>query len=135
VEKFKLCGRLDASYTVECALIMPMVLLVIVGSIYITAHYHNKAALQAAACRSAVTAAEASPILFFSEAGRSAVEEGEDSVRTEYSRKTNAFSGNTVWEVTAEAVYEKQKPVTYIWLCRKAGELAEAAIGGNDDGK
>lgn len=101
------------SYTVELALLTPLLLLTLVGSIYIVMHFHNSASLAAGACEIAVSGkadTELAPLLFSPPAVPSI--SANASARSVRFDSFTLWHGGRLWGISRGATYEKARPVT-----------------------
>ncbi len=113
------------SFTVEAALLMPLILMVILSAIYLTAHTANRASLAAFACEQAISGhAQKTPELFAAGKVTRKETDTEKERSVTYLSNTVYFSGETIWEMEVAAVYKKVKPVSFIRKIRAAGKLA-----------
>ena len=120
--KYKLRGAL----TVEAALIMPVIFLVVFMSLYLTIHIHNRMWIGAYAAEQAVSGhIQPDPELLF--AGKITSERSESgsarSVRI--SGETVYFTGQVLWSTDASARYDICRPLPYLWKIKAAKELTE----------
>ena len=120
-----------ASYTVELALLMPLLLLTLVGSIYIVMYFHNNASLAVGACEIAVSGKEDAelPPLLFSPPAVPSVSANASSRSVRFDSFTHWYSGR-IWQMSRSATYEKARPITAM---NKMRALKKAAKG--DEGE
>ena len=120
--KYKLMGSL----TVEAALLMPVIFLVVFMSLYLTVHIHNRVWTGACAAEQAVSGrVQPDPDLLF--AGKMTSERSEsDSARSVLIRgETVYFTGQVLWSTDASARYEICRPLPYLWRIKAAKGLTE----------
>ncbi len=123
--KYKLMGSL----TVEAALLMPVIFLVVFMSLYLTVHIHNRVWIGACAAEQAVSGrVQPDPDLLF--AGKMTSERSEsDSARSVLIRgETVYFTGQVLWSTDASAAsarYEICRPLPYLWKIKAAKGLTE----------
>lgn len=117
-----------ASYTVELALLVPVLLLALLGSIYMVMHFHNSASLQAGACEIAVTgkADTTIPPLLFSPSAAPNISENAASRSVSFDSYTAWYGGETR-TLSRNARYEVSRPVTAMNLVR-AGKKAVGVL-------
>ena len=120
--KWEFCLR--ASFTVETALIMPIVIFTVFMSVYITAHIHNRAYLTARAAEQAISGRERETPAFF--AGGEIIVSGKDS-KTERVVSGEAgtfyYTGSQLWMIKVKETYKKYRPVEMIRVKRAAEKL------------
>ena len=118
--KYKLRGSL----TVEAALLMPVIFLVIFMCLYLTIHIHNRVWIGAYAAEQAVSGhMQPDPELLF--AGKMISERSESgSARSVLIRgETVYFTGQVLWSTDASARYEICRPLPYLWKIKAAKRL------------
>ena len=109
--KYKLMGSL----TVEAALLMPVIFLVVFMSLYLTVHIHNRVWIGAYAAAQAVSGrVQPDPDLLF--AGK---------MTSERSESDSARSVQVLWSTDASARYEICRPLPYLWKIKAAKGLTE----------
>ncbi|HUM84657.1 MAG TPA: hypothetical protein PLN48_12930 [Lachnospiraceae bacterium] len=119
-----------ASFTIEMALIMPVILLVVFSGIYLMAHVRNRAFLTASACEQAVSGHDPeTPALFAAVDPARSKEDSEERRTVSFKAGTIYFSGQALWDIKAEGTYEKIKPVTFIRKFLAARQLVEPQDG------
>ncbi len=122
----KMKYRLSGSLTVETALIMPVIFLVVFMSLYLTIHIHNRIWIGAYAAEQAVSGhIQPDPALLF--AGKITAERSEsDSERSVLIRgETVYFNGQTLWSADASAHYDICRPVPYLWKMKAVKKLTD----------
>lgn len=116
---------MQASYTVEAALVFPVILLAVIGCLYLDFHVHSRACLTAASCEQAITGHDpANPDLFGVFHLTREKTEGENKRRVAFSAETIAAFGSWKWEMEEAGTYEIQKPVKRIREIKAAEETA-----------
>ena len=117
------------SATVETAMIMPVILLVVMGGLYMTFHVHNRAFLALYAIEQAVSGHEQpSPDLTALSTPERGGEDGKERRKVSYTAES-AFFGGPALPIQVNAVYEKVKPCAAIWEMKAFGELAQRERG------
>ena len=114
------------SLTVEAALLMPVIFLVVFMSLYLTVHIHNRVWIGAYAAEQAVSGrVQPDPDLLF--AGKITSERSESgSARSVLIRgETVYFTGQVLWSTDASARYEICRPLPYLWRIKAAKGLTE----------
>ena len=120
-----------ASYTVELALLTPLLLLALVGSIYIVMYFHNNASLAVGACEIAVSGKDDTqlPPLLFSPPAAPIVSANASSRSVRFDSMTRWYSGR-IWKMSRSATYEEVRPITTM---NKMRALKKAAKGDEED--
>ncbi|MBP3878723.1 MAG: pilus assembly protein [Lachnospiraceae bacterium] len=117
---------LTGSLTVETALLMPVLFLVVFMCIYLTVHIHNRMWIGAYAAEQAVSGrVQPDPELLFSGKMTSERSESDRQRSVHISGETVYFNGQTLWSTDASAQYEICRPVPYLWRIKAARELIE----------
>ena len=119
-------ASLPASVTVESALLLPSVLLVLLLMLYLMAHVHDRSALLSSACEQAAAGTEREvSVLFLNESySRSGSEtRAERSVRYELS--TAPLLSGSVFQEELEAVYERIEPSAFMHLASALHEQVQ----------
>ena len=112
------------SVTIETALIMPVLLLTILSSLYLTIHIRNGVCMTASCIEQAISGRQQSnPALFFSGNFSKSEEESSSQRTISMSAATFYFSGQLLWETSSKRTYRKYYPVTYLRKIRGAGKL------------
>lgn len=130
------------SMTVEAACLMPLILLVIMGLLYLTFFVHNRAWLTAAACESAVSGSmegikkdgavydtarmrsvELGNTGFFGAENLSTQTNAGKEVRVTYDLDTISSYGNLSWHLRAEGKAAVVRPVGWIRKLRILRQL------------
>ena len=108
-----------AAFTVEAALIMPVILMVILSATYLCVHVHNRNYLRAYAIEQSISGhVQPDPKLLFSSdisAGRT---DGGNMRTVSYTAGTVYYTGRKIYSISEHAGYRKVKPVTYLWRMR-----------------
>lgn len=104
-----------ASFTVETAMIMPVIIFTLVMSVYLTAHEMNRAVLSLSCGEQAISGHEQNPQVLFA-AGevswnrRDSEKEREVSVTS----GTVKYTGENLFQIEENASYQKINPVSRI---------------------
>ena len=117
---------LRGSLTVEAALLMPVIFLVVFMSLYLTVHIHNRMWICAYAAEQAVSGhIQPDPELLF--AGKMVSERSEsDTQRSVCIRgETVYFTGQVLWGAEVSACYDICRPVPYLWKIKAAKGLVD----------
>ena len=117
---------LRGSLTVEAALLMPVIFLVVFMSLYLTVHIHNRMWICAYAAEQAVSGhIQPDPELLF--AGKMVSERSEsDTQRSVCIRgETVYFTGQVLWGAEVYACYDICRPVPYLWKIKAAKGLLD----------
>ena len=117
---------ITGSLTVEAALLMPVIFLVVFMSLYLTIHIHNRMWIGAYASEQAVSGhIQPDPELLF--AGKMTSERSESgSARSVLiSGETVYFTGQALWRTEASARYDICRPLTYLWKIKAAKRLTD----------
>lgn len=118
-----------ASFTIETALIMPVIIFTLLMSFYFTVHEMNRAVLSLSCGEQAVSGQVQNPQVLFAA--------GEVSFRRDDSEKernisvtsgTVKYTGETLFTISESASYEKARPVSRI---RKWQALRNMGSGGS----
>ncbi|MDO4804056.1 MAG: hypothetical protein Q4A32_04470 [Lachnospiraceae bacterium] len=105
----------QASVTVEAALIMPVLLLTILSSLYLTMHVRNGTCMTASCIEQAISGRDQeNPALFFAGEVERNKEESDSQRKISMSAGTFYFSGQLLWRTSSERIYKKYYPVTYL---------------------
>lgn len=115
-----------ASFTVETALLMPVILFTIFAALYLTAHLHNRSCLYAGAAEQAISGHEQAARRLFA-SGEISVSRDDAKDRREVIQKTETlhFTGRKLYTVDEKAVYRKYHPVSLIRRKNAAGRLTD----------
>ena len=106
---------LRASFTVETALLFPMLLLVILSVIYLNTHLHNRTYLLSAACEQAISGEERPLISLFASSDIKRDENESDDLRTvSYSSSTKGIWRIFNWDISEKAEYRILDPTVFI---------------------
>lgn len=112
------------SVTIETALIMPVLLLTILSSLYLTIHVRNGAVMTASCIEQAISGRDQeNPAVFFSGTIERGTEESSSQRTVSMSGSTYYYTGQLLWETSSERTYKKYYPVTYLRKIRGAGKL------------
>lgn len=137
------------SFTVEAACLMPVILLVIIGTIYLCFYVHNRAWLTAAAYEAAITGSaegikrDGSPEKTARQRAEELVEIplfGAENLQVEanvkgkevkvvYEADTNAVYGGMSWHLQAQGSAKVIEPVKYIRRLRELKKVVSAGKG------
>ena len=121
---------LRASATIETALLMPLILLVIFAVISLDFFTVSAVTCRSAACEQAVSGKVYEDL--FLPGSEAAVRSGKDgeAVRTvEFSSGTAMIYGSRRFQIKEEAVYKKVRPVKLVRVSRAAAGLIRRAAG------
>ena len=112
------------AFTVEAALLMPVILMVILSSLYLCMHVHNRNYLRAYAVEQSISGHVCpDPALLFSSdisAGRT---DGGNMRTVSYTAGTVYYTGRRLYSISERAGYRKVKPVTYLWRMRSVKKI------------
>lgn len=115
---------IKAAFTVEAALIMPVVLMVILSLVYLCMHVHNRNYLLSYAAEQSISGHEQPdpPLIFSTEvsAGRT---DGGNMRTVSYKAGTVYYTGRRLYSIAEQAGYRKVKPVSYIWKMSAVKEI------------
>lgn len=113
-----------AAFTVEAALIMPVILMVLLSVLYMCLHVHNRNYLMASAVEQAISGHEQQdPALPFSADISSARTDGGNLRTVSFSAETVYYTGRRLYSISRHAGYRKVKPVTYLWKMRAVKKI------------
>ena len=122
--KNRICRFKSASFTVETALLMPLVLLVLTAAIMLCFFIAGRSVCTARACEQAVTGRDAE---FPAPCGitdiRRAAEDKKSSRTVRFEGGTFPETGLFAWRFDTEAVYRKYYPAQWIRRLRAARDL------------
>ena len=113
-----------AAFTVEAALIMPVILMVILSVLYLCMHVHNRNYLISYAVEQSISGhvQPDPPLLFSSDISVSRTDGG--NMRTvSYAAGTVYYNGRKLYSISEHAGYRKVKPVTYLWRMRSVKRI------------
>lgn len=134
------------SFTIELACLMPLILLILIGCIYLCLYVHNRTWLTAAAYESAIigsremlvkdgtpqTAAYArgklllAPRLFGAENLSMSADTESKKVIVQFDADTIASYGGLSWHLTARGQAKAIDPVSFIWTARGFQGIADS---------
>lgn len=115
---------LRGSVTVETALVMPVLLLAIMSSLYLTIHVRNGTIMTSSCIEQAISGrVQKNPALFFAGDIERGEEESASQRTISMKGATYYFSGQLLWESASKRTYKKFYPVTYLRKIRGAGNL------------
>lgn len=112
-------GLVRAAFTVEAALIMPVILMVILSSLYLCMHVHNRNYLRSYAVEQSISGHEQpDPALLFSSDISASRTDGGNMRTVSYTAGTVYYTGRRLYSISEHAGYRKVKPVAYLWRMR-----------------
>ncbi|MCR5295110.1 MAG: hypothetical protein K6E30_08095 [Lachnospiraceae bacterium] len=115
---------LEASAVLEISLLMPLLLFALLSAVYLSMHVHNRTWLSAAAVWEAAGGGTEDTELLFSEPAGRVLEDSKKRRKVSFtSRTVFPFFEAEIWEISAEAAYEKVRPLVFI---RNAKALKDA---------
>ena len=118
--------RLSASVTVESALLMPSVLLILLLFLYLMAHVHNRSVLASAACEQAISGKEREvEVLYLASGTERSVSETRHTRTVRYELVTVPLLSGRTWKETAEAEYSLTDPANVLHHLFALRELSE----------
>ena len=113
-----------ATFTVEAALIMPVVLMVILSVLYLCMHVHNRNYLKAYAIEQSISGhVQSDPTLLFSSDISANRTDGGNMRTVSYTAGTVYYTGRRLYSISERAGYRKVKPVTYLWRMRSVKRI------------
>jgi hypothetical protein len=113
-----------AAFTVEAALIMPLILMVILSLLYLCIHVHNRNYLRAFAIEQSISGhVQSDPALFFSSDISACRADGGNMRTVSYTAGTVYYTGRRLYSISERAGYRKVKPVTYLWRMRSVKRI------------
>ena len=117
-------GLVRAAFTVEAALIMPVILMVILSSLYLCMHVHNRNYLRSYAVEQSISGHEQpDPALLFSSDISASHTDGGNMRTVSYTAGTVYYTGRRLYSISEHAGYRKVKPVTYLWRMRAVKKI------------
>lgn len=139
-------NKRKGSFTIELACLMPLILLILIGCIYLCLYVHNRSWLTAAAYESAIigsremlvkdgtpqAAAYArgklllTPRLFGAENLNMTAETESKKVIVQFDADTIASYGGLSWHLTVRGQAKAIDPVSFIWTARGFQGIADA---------
>ena len=118
------CLTARASFTVETALLMPVLIFAIVMSVYLTVHVMNRTVLASSCAEQAVSGHTQEVNVLFASGAVSWKRTDDENTRTVSAQAaTLHYSGSELWRSDSVATYQKIRPVTAIRIARKAWTL------------
>lgn len=113
-----------AAFTVEAALIMPLILMVILSLLYLCIHVHNRNYLRAFAIEQSISGhVQSDPALLFSSDISAYRTDGGNMRTVSYTAGTVYYTGRRLYSISERAGYRKVKPVTYLWRMRSVKRI------------
>ncbi len=117
-------GLVRAAFTVEAALIMPVILMVILSSLYLCMHVHNRNYLRTYAVEQSISGHEQpDPALLFSSDISASRTDGGNMRTVSYTAGTVYYTGRRLYSISEHAGYRKVKPVAYLWRMRAVKKI------------
>ena len=117
-------GLVRAAFTVEAALIMPVILMVILSSLYLCMHVHNRNYLRSYAVEQSISGHEQpDPALLFSSDISASRTDGGNMRTVSYTAGTVYYTGRRLYSISEHAGYRKVKPVAYLWRMRAVKKI------------
>ena len=117
-------GLVRAAFTVEAALIMPVILMVILSSLYLCMHVHNRNYLRSYAVEQSISGHEQpDPALLFSSDISASRTDGGNMRTVSYTAGTVYYTGSRLYSISEHAGYRKVKPVAYLWRMRAVKKI------------
>lgn len=121
------------SFTVETALLIPVILAVVVSVIYLAVHVHNRTYLTLRAGELAVTGHEQEPPRLFGAAGQTITISETKSKRTvSCQAATVNYNGRQLFKFEEEMSYKLVDPPRYIRILKAAGKLGQGEKADED---
>lgn len=113
-----------AAFTVEAALIMPVILMVILSVLYLCMHVHNRNYLISYAVEQSISGhVQPDPALLFSSDISVSRTDGGNMRTVSYAAGTVYYNGRKLYSISEHAGYRKVKPVTYLWRMRSVKRI------------
>ena len=113
-----------ASFTIETALLMPVLIFAIIMSVYLTVHVMNRSVLASSCVEQAVSGRSQEVNVLFASGAVSWKRADDENARTVSAQAaTLHYSGSELWQSESTATYQKIRPVTAIRIARKAWTL------------
>ena len=113
-----------AAFTVEAALIMPVILMVLLSVLYLCMHVHNRNYLLSYAVEQSISGhTQPDPELIFSSDISVSRTDGGNMRTVSYTAGTVYYTGKRLYGISEKAGYRKVKPVTYIWRMRSVKKI------------
>ena len=117
-------GLVRAAFTVEAALIMPVILMVILSSLYLCMHVHNRNYLRSYAVEQSISGHEQpDPALLFSSDISASRTDGGNMRTVSYTAGTVYYTGRRLYSISEHAGYRKVRPVAYLWRMRAVKKI------------
>ena len=117
---------LPGSFTVESALLVPLILGVFFLMLYAASHVHAQTVFTGAACERAVTGSEFTPFVFLTHELSLSQSDLENERSVQSTVRTQVPVGPRVFSAESSETYKKMKPVKFIRRSYTAGELLGA---------
>ncbi len=117
---------LPGSFTVESALLVPLILGVLFLMLYASSHVHARTVCTGAACERAVTGSEFTPSVFLAHELSLSQSDSENERSVQSSVRTQVPVGPRVFSAETKETYRKMKPVKFIRQSHTAGEFLGA---------
>ena len=113
-----------AAFTVEAALIMPVILMVLLSVLYLCMHVHNRNYLLSYAVEQSISGhTQPDPELIFSSDISVSRTDGGNMRTVSYTAGTVYYTGKRLYSISEKAGYRKVKPVTYLWRMRSVKKI------------
>ena len=113
-----------AAFTVEAALIMPVILMVLLSVLYLCMHVHNRNYLLSYAVEQSISGhTQPDPELIFSSDISVSRTDGGNMRTVSYTAGTVYYTGKRLYNISEKAGYRKVKPVTYLWRMRSVKKI------------
>ena len=113
-----------ASFTIETALLMPVLIFAIIMSVHLTVHVMNRTVLASSCVEQAVSGRSQEVNVLFASGAVSWKRADDENARTGSAQAaTLHYSGSELWQSESTATYQKIRPVTAIRIARKAWTL------------
>ena len=113
-----------AAFTVEAALIMPVILMVLLSVLYLCMHVHNRNYLLSYAVEQSISGhTQPDPELIFSSDISVSRTDGGNMRTVSYTSGTVYYTGRRLYGISEKAGYRKVKPVTYLWRMRSVKKI------------
>ena len=107
------------AFTVEAALLMPVILMVLLSSLYLCMHVHNRNYLRAYAVEQSISGhVQPDPALLFSSDMTAGRTDGGNMRTVSYTAATVYYTGRRLYSISEHAGYRKVRPAAYLWKMR-----------------
>ena len=113
----------SGSFTVESALLVPLILGTLFLMLYAAAHVHARTVYTGAACETAVTGQDHVPPVFFAHDASLSTSDSETERTVESNVSTAVPVGARVFAAQSEETYKKVEPVRFLHRLSAAKEL------------